>query len=123
MATLEIVIKGTAYEFKAGIGFMRDINGRYKQDVPGLKGAQSNVGLRYYAAALIDGDIDALIEVLYAMNKGCDPRVKKEDIEGYIEDVEDIDGLFQAVLDFLSQSNVSKQVVTKLIELVKKGAD
>lgn len=123
MKTLELTIGKTVYEFKAGIGFMRDINDRIKQDVQNMKGVQNSVGLRYYTALLIDGDIDALIEVLWCMNKGFDPRVTKDILEGYIEDVEDIDNLFKKVLDFLSQSNACRKTVTTVIEAANKLAD
>ena len=123
MKTLELTIGKTVYEFKAGIGFMRDINDRIKQDVQNMKGVQNSVGLRYYTALLIDGDIDALIEVLWCMNKGFDPRVTKDILEGYIEDVEDIDELFKKVLDFLSQSNACRKTVTTVIEAANKLAD
>lgn len=123
MKTLELTIGNTVYAFKAGIGFMRDINDRIKQDVQSMKGVQNSVGLRYYTALLIDGDIDALIEILWCMNKGFDPRVTKDILEGYIEDVEDIDELFKKVLDFLSQSNACRKTVTTVIEAVNKLAD
>ena len=89
MKTLELTIGKTVYEFKAGIGFMRDINDRIKQDVQSMKGVQNSVGLRYYTALLIDGDIDALIEILWCMNKGFDPRVTKDILEGYIDKLAD----------------------------------
>lgn len=123
MKTLELTIGKTVYEFKAGIGFMRDINDRIKQDVQSMKGVQNSVGLRYYTALLIDGDIDALIEILWCMNKGFDPRVTKDILEGYIEEVEDIDELFKQVLDFLSQSNACRKIVTTVIEAANKLAD
>lgn len=123
MKTLELTIGKTVYEFKAGIGFMRDINDRIKQDVQSMKGVQNSVGLRYYTALLIDGDIDALIEILWCMNKGFDPRVTKVILEGYIEEVEDIDELFKKVLDFLSQSNACRKTVTTVIEAANKLAD
>lgn len=123
MKTLELTIGNTVYEFKAGIGFMRDINDRIKQDVQSMKGVQNSVGLRYYTALLIDGDIDALIEILWCMNKGFDPRVTKDILEGYIEEVEDIDELFKTVLDFLSQSNACRKTVTTVIEAANKLAD
>lgn len=123
MKTLELEIGNRVYEFKAGIGFMREINDRMKRDVEGVKGAKTSVGLRYFTALLIDGDVDALIEILWTMNKGFDPRVTKTDLENYIEDIEDIDVLFQKVIDFLSRSNACKKVVTALIEAVDKKAE
>lgn len=123
MKTLELTIGKTVYEFKAGIGFMRDINDRIKQDVQSMKGVQNSVGLCYYTALLIDGDIDALIEILWCMNQGFDPRVTKDILEGYIEEVEDIDELFKKVLDFLSQSNACRKIVKTVIDAANKIAD
>lgn len=123
MKTLELTIDKTVYEFKAGIGFMRDINDRIKQEVPGMKGIKTSVGLRYFTALVIDGDVDALIEILWCMNKGFDPRVTKEILENYIEEVEDIDELFDKVLDFLSQSNACRKEVNSIRKSMDEKAD
>ena len=75
----------------------------------------------YSLAGVIDRDIEALIDVLYAMNINFTPRIKKETLESYIEDCEDIDGLFDEVTDFLSKANVSKAKMKQLMDAIKKN--
>lgn len=109
---MELVIKGVPYQFNAGIGFMRDANRLQKQ---AQNGVEKEVGLMSLAGGLVDGDIEDLITVLDLMNKGMEPRITRPTIEAYIEDPDtDIDALFESVIDFLSNANVSKKTMMKM---------
>lgn len=109
---MELVIKGVPYQFNAGIGFMRDANRLQKQ---AQNGVEKEVGLMSLAGGLVDGDIEDLITVLDLMNKGMELRITRPTIEAYIEDPDtDIDALFESVIDFLSNANVSKKTMTKM---------
>ena len=66
-------------------------------------------------ASIMDGDIDALVDCIFCMNIGQTPRLKKTDIERYLEDVEDIDKVFEDVINFLSQANACKKEVKSLM--------
>ena len=121
---MELTINGTVYQFNAGIGFMRDANKLQKQRQNGI---EKEVGLSSLAGGLVDGDIEDLITVLDLMNKGREPRIPKEEIELYIEDPNtDIDKLLGNVIDFLSNANVSKTIMKKMIhfkEVMEKSQD
>lgn len=54
------------------------------------------------------------------MNIGQTPRLKKTDIERYLEDVEDIDKVFEDVINFLSQANACKKEVKSLMTSMQK---
>lgn len=112
---MELNINGEIYEFKAGFGFMRELNATVTTPVDGLK-KEEKIGMTYHFAKLIDGDIETLETILLIMNKGCSPRLKPADLEAYLEDEStDIDELFSQVKDFLSKSNVCKSTMNKLL--------
>jgi hypothetical protein len=103
------------------MGFMREINKSQKTPIEGWKNVEKNVGLQYNIAGIIDGDVEALSEVLDAANKGRDPRITRKQIDEYIDSEDtDIDGLFEKVLDFLKLSNATRKVTMNLLEMVEK---
>ena len=115
---MEIIIDGVAYQFKAGIGFMYKADKRFvtKDEI----GHEKKVGLTYLIADIMDGSIETLIESLLMMNEGQSPRIKKEQLEAYIEDEStDVDALFEDVLDFFGKSNCTKRTVRQLKKMVE----
>lgn len=115
----ELEINETMYQFKFGVGFMREMNKRVKQPVDGLKGVEQEVGTKYAVASIIDGDIPTLIDVLFIANKGFEPRIKVSEIEAYIEDEKtDLDELFIKVIDFFKSANVTSRMTRGLLEMV-----
>lgn len=116
----ELTIKGQVYEFNFGMGFMREINKRVGQPVDGLPDVKKNIGLQYFVACIIDKDLEALVDVLDAANRGCTPRVTRALLDSHIDDEStDIDALFEDVLDFLERANATKNVVKMLKEAVE----
>lgn len=118
----ELTIKENVYQFKFGMGFMREINKRVKNQVEGLKGVEQNIGLRFHISSIISGDMEALVEVLNVANFGFSPRVTNGLLDAYLEDEEtDIDKLFEDVLDFLKTANVTKKVTLEILDEVEKA--
>ena len=112
----ELTINNTLYQFNFGFGFLRDINKTYKSVDEKTK-QERELGLQYNIASLIDGDVEAIVTILDIANKGCDPRIRRQDIEKYIEDENtNIDDLFDTVMDFLSKANCTKKEVQKFME-------
>lgn len=122
MAVMELTIGNQVYEFKAGIGFMREANKRVVEKIDNTD-TYRGVGLTYLVAGIIDGDIDDLVDALDLMNKGMKPRVTRAQLEEYVEEVDDIDKLFEDVLDFFANANVSKRIVKNLMERIKKAQE
>ncbi len=116
----ELTIKGKVYQFRFGIGFVREIDKTKKEKTE--NGAEVNVGLNYAVAALIDEDPIDLVDILFIANKTEDKkaRVTKELLEEYIEEVEDLEGLFKDVLDFFENANATKKRTAAIQELVAK---
>ena len=114
---MELTINGKVYAFSANIGMLRELNNLVTEPI-GTANIRHNLGLNYYAAELLDGDVEALVKVLDLANKytGKD-RVTVAEIESYIDDPNtDIDQLFTDVIDFLSRSNATKKIVLPMVK-------
>lgn len=116
---MEIEVNGETYQLVAGFGFLHEVNKRVTVDVPNTKN-KKEVGLKFMVASIMDGDIDALVDCIFCMNADQTPRLKKADIERYLEDVEDIDKVFEDVINFLSQANACKKEVRSLMTSMQK---
>lgn len=100
---------------------MREVNKRICAPVDGLKDVNKNIGLQYMIAGILDGDLEALVDVLDAANKGQTPRITKAALDAYIDSEEtDIDALFDEVIDFLKSANATKKTTKNLIEAMEE---
>ena len=116
----ELTINDKVYEFNFGMGFMREVNKKISTPVDGLKDVKRNIGLNFLVASVIEGDLEALVEILEAANKGKNPRATKETLDAYIDDENtDIDALFETVLDFLKTANATKKTVANLLKAIE----
>lgn len=118
---MEIAINGTVYEFQFGMGFMREINKKVEMPIQGASDVKKNMGLRYAVAGVIDGDLEDLVDILNAANKGRKPRVTQQLLDEYIDQEDtDVDALFDEVLDFLKKTNATKKVVKEMLDEVEE---
>lgn len=118
----ELEMNGQVVELNFGMGFLRKINATKSVPVDGMKGVNENIGLRYAVGGLIEGDVEALVNVLYMANEGCEPRVTKKVLDDFIENQDtDIDEVFEKVLGFLKSSNATKKATLAAIENVDKA--
>lgn len=116
---MELTINGHVYQFNFGMGFMREMNKKVTMPVDGVKDAKRNIGLRYAVAEIMDGDIEVLVDLLDAANNGQNPRVTRDQLDGYIDDPEtDIDKLFEDTLGFLKTANATKKTVAEIEKAV-----
>lgn len=116
----ELTIKNEVYQFNCGMGFLREVNKRMQTPVEGVKDAKQNIGLRYMVAGVLDGDVEVLVDLLDAANKGLEPRVSRNLLDSYIDDADtDIEALFRDVLDFLKNANATKKTVANLLEAME----
>lgn len=113
---MEIEVNGEIYKLVAGFGFLHEVNKKLAVDVKSA-GTKKEIGLKYMVASIIDGDIDALVDCIFYMNSGQTPRLKKQQIESYLEDVDDIDKVFEDVINFLSHANVCRKEVMQLMSV------
>lgn len=117
---LELTINEQVYEFNFNMGFMREVNKLVGTPVDGLPNIKKNIGLQYYIAGILDGDVESLVEVLDIANKGNTPRVTKHLLDAYIDDEStDLDALFESVKDFLSNANATKNTMNALLTAIE----
>lgn len=116
----ELTIKGTVYQFAFNMGFLRRVNKTMGMPVDGVPNVKKNVGLQYLIAGVMDREVDSLVELLFAANEKQQPRVTVDLLDEYIDECEDIEGLFTEVLDFLEKSNATKPVTVKLKEALEE---
>lgn len=115
---MELEINGSTFEFRFGIGFMKEMQSRYNE-VQSL-GVSIPVGFKYVVASMLDGHIEALYDILYTANKTEKPRITEKALSDYLENENtDIDELIEQVKSFLSQANASKTLMSQLIEALE----
>lgn len=111
---MEITINEKTYKFKAGFRFLDYIE---KYVVRDINGEQIDWGLTtcYYNAFEL-GDSRYLAKMLIAMNKGLKPELKKEELENYIEDLneDELNNLYSEVRDFLLSVSVCRLKIKKM---------
>lgn len=116
----ELTINGEVYQFRFGIGFVRDINKQKKRAVEGMDEKQ-DCGLQFAVASLIDEDPIGLIDILELANKTEKPRVTRSLLDSYIDDeTTDLEALFAEVLDFFKNSNATKKTTLAVMELIEE---
>mgnify|MGYP002239652243 FL=1 len=72
------------------------------------------MGFRYALMNLVNGDPDALVNILDVANKGQNPRVTRNLLDDHIDDEDtDIDELTDTVMGFLKNANATKKPRTR----------
>ena len=113
-------INGTSYPVKFGMNFIREMNQRVTVSMDAWGGKEENVGLNYYIAKLMDGDLEALQQILFVANKTETPKLNISILNDWFEDENtDIDEVFKRVTDFLSEANCTK----KAYRTIKKAVE
>lgn len=116
----DIEINGTSYPVKFGMNFIREMNQRVTVSMDAWGGKEENVGLNYYIAKLMDGDLEALQQIIFVANKTEAPKLNISILNDWFEDdMTDIDEVFKKVTDFLSAANCTK----KAYRTIKKAVE
>ena len=90
---MELTINGKVYQFKFGLGFLRDANKMKTQKMP--NGLEQETGGRLLIAGIM---------------------------EDYLEDSEtDIDALFEETMYFLKNSNATKKTVASIEQAMEEA--
>lgn len=117
----ELTVNDQVVQFNFGMGFLREMNRKVSVPVEGMQGVKQNIGLRYNVARLIDGDVEALVDVLDAANLGCEPRVTRKTLDEFVDQADtDIDEVFSKVLGFLKTANATRKVTESVMEAVER---
>jgi len=107
-----IKINGKDHEFKPGIRFVNEVDKTFAG-----ANAQYGAGMVYLLPRLLDFNVPSLAKMLYLGTCTEKNRPKEDDVNTYVEEVEDIEALFQEALETLKNANATKLQVKKLLEL------
>lgn len=121
MMTLDI--NGKECELNFGIGFIRDLDKKYF--VQSKSGMKFGNGLEIKVPLLLVGDVVTLAEFIHMGAARMDKRrPSMQEIDDFVDGVEDIDAVFSEVIDELKKSNACKrkfQDMEKELKEVEKG--
>lgn len=106
-------IKGTEYEVRFGIKFIRELDKKYEIERENMK---FGAGLEMIVPLLLGYDATKLSEVLYLSTCTEKKRPNQESVDEYVENHEDIEKLFEEVMDELKNSNATRLKVKDLME-------
>lgn len=117
---LEIEFEGKIYKFRFGFGFLKEINKKYKE-MPTM-GVTIPTGFKWTYLSMVDGNMDALEDILLAANKTESPRMSEKTLEAYLDDEStDVDELVELVKGFLSRSNACKNLVNQMQKKIQEA--
>ena len=106
-------IKGTEYEVHFGIKFIRELDKKYEIERENMK---FGAGLEMIVPLLLGYDATKLSEILYLSTCTEKKRPNQESVDEYVENHEDIEKLFEEVMDELKNSNATRLKVKDLME-------
>ena len=116
---MELTINGQVYQFKFGMGFLREANKTVTET--NANGVKKNSGASYMIAGIFDGNVEDLVNTLDLANKGLEPRVTKALLDSFIDDPNtDIDQLFEDTLDFLKKANATRKTVMAIEKRIEE---
>ena len=111
-------INDKEYEAFFGMSFVKTLDDKYSQK--GIGGAKFGLGLSVIIPKLLDGDTTALEECLTASFSSERDKPSIKDIDSYIDHVEDIDALFDEVIDELKKHNATKKKTLQILETIEE---
>ncbi|HEL1262771.1 TPA: tail assembly chaperone [Streptococcus equi subsp. zooepidemicus] len=116
---MQLEIKGKTHNIKFGTRFVAEMD---KNHIAEREGMKFGAGLQSTVPFLFERNVVTLAEIIYTGTITESPRPSLNDIYDYIDEAEDIEKLFDDVLDELRQSNASKLFITKLDKNIAKMA-
>lgn len=112
---MQLTINDKDYTFKFGLRFVRELD---KTITTHDNGIEFGVGTAFKLAQLVNAkDLAALSDVLLVANQTETPRIKAVDLDTFIEDHEDVEGLLKEVIAELEASNATASKVKTVREM------
>lgn len=117
---MQITIKDQTIELKFGIRFVRELDRKFHVVLD--SGKRIGTGLEETVPLLFTGNIIALSDLLFASTTAGDYKITQEEIDDYLDGVEDIDALFWEVLEELKKQNATKKRTLDLVADLEERA-
>lgn len=105
---MQIEIKGKKYNCIFGVKFIRELD---KQHGVVRNDVNLGMGLTTLLPQLVSGNIVVLSDVLYTATITEKSRPSKDEVDEFVETVDDIEALFDETLKNLEESNAGKLTV------------
>lgn len=106
------------YSFRFGVGFIRRMDERYQMKENGVSFGAS---METRVPMLLAKDTAALAEILFIANQTETPRLSQNDVDDFIDNADNIEAVFDEVIDELKKSNATKLKMKSLIETLKQA--
>lgn len=113
-----ITINGNDYKINFGIAFIRKLDEKYF--VKNQAGVKFGTGLETKIPMLLTNDVLTLSEFLYTGTCTEEKRPTQKEIDQYVDEVEDIEALFDEVVDELKKHNATKLKMKEITEMLEK---
>ena len=110
---MQITVNEKQIELNFGIRFVRELDKKFHITLNG--GKRVGTGLEETVPMLFSGDILALEEILQAAAWGAESKPTQEELDDYLDSVEDVDALFETVLEELKNQNATRKKTLALV--------
>ncbi len=117
---MQISVNGKNIELNFGIRFVRELDKKFQLTLEG--GKRIGTGLEETVPLLFTGDILALEDIIQAAAWGADGTLTQEEMDDYLDSVEDIDTLFETVLKELKNQNATRRKTLALVADLEERA-
>lgn len=117
---MQISVNGKNIELNFGIRFVRELDKKFHLTLEG--GKRIGTGLEETVPLLFTGDILALEDIIQAAAWGADGTLTQEEMDDYLDSVEDIDTLFETVLKELKNQNATRRKTLTLVADLEERA-
>lgn len=115
---MQLKINGKDVEFKFGIRFLRELDKHYYMEKNDIK---FGLGLDLSLTQILAGYPEYLATYLYCANKAMKVKVTQDDIDEYLESLDDLEPIFDEVIKELSEGNATKSKVTAAQAALKQN--
>lgn len=114
---MQLKINDKTYNIKLGVKFVRALDKAYPIEQQGLK---FGMALSAKIPELYAKNIASLADIIYYGTVTESPRPSLSEVETYVEECEDLEQLFDDVLQELSESNAGKSLLSEMNQGLKK---
>ena len=114
---MQLTINEKTYNVKFGVKFVRALDKAYPIEQQGLK---FGMALSSKIPELYAKNIASLADIISYGTVTESPRPSLSDVETYVEECEDLEKLFDDVIQELSESNAGKALMSEMNQELKK---
>lgn len=100
-------------ELNFGIRFIYELNKKYSRIENGI---EIGFGLPTVYIKLEVGDLTALVDIIYSATRNSKYKPSEAQIETFIDECSDIDGLITEIYEEMTESNATKKALATLRE-------